>query len=217
MIENNKNQPEELITPKNILLKIWLSPKESFKFIDNYKYDKHVILLLILSGIVQAFDKAISKNMGDDFSIWGVIIFSILIGTTCGWIINYLYATTISLTGKWFNAKGDTRSILRVIAYALTPSIISLILLLVRISIYGNAVFQSPDNYFNGQFDEIIYYLFYFIELILVIWTMVLFAIGVSVAQKISIGKAILNIILPAFLIILSALTLFVISDLLLN
>lgn len=217
MIESNNNQPEELITPKNILSKIWLSPKESFKFIDNYKYDKHVILLLILSGIVRAFDKAISKNMGNDFSIWGIIIISILIGTTCGWIINYLYAATISLTGKWFNAKGDTRSILRVIAYALTPSIISLVLLLVRISIYGNAVFQSPDNYFNGQFDEIIYYLFYFIDLILVIWTMVLFVIGVSVAQRISIGKAILNLILPAFLIILSALTLFVISDLLLN
>lgn len=217
MIESNNNQPEELITPKNILSKIWLSPKESFKFIDNYKYDKHVILLLILSGIVRAFDKAISKNMGNDFSIWGVIIISILIGTTFGWIINYLYAATINLTGKLFNAKGSTQSILRVIAYAFVPSIISLFLLLLRILIYGNAVFQSHNKYFNGQFGEIIYYLFYFIDLILVIWTMVLFVIGVSVAQRISIGKAILNLILPAFLIILSALTLFVISDLLLN
>jgi hypothetical protein len=214
---NSNNQQEELVTPKNILSKILLSPKEAFIFIENYKYDKYVMLFLILSGIVRALDKAISKNMGDNLSVWGVIFFSILIGIAFGWILNYIYAASISWTGRWFNGKGNTQSILRIIAYSFLPSIISLFFLSLQILIYGNAIFQSDSQYLNEGFNAIINYIFAFIDLILIIWTIVLFVIGISVVQKISIGKAILNLILPAFLIVLSALIIFITIDLLIN
>lgn len=40
--------------------------------------DKHVTLLLFLAGIVQAFDKAISNNQRDNFSLLGLIAFCII-------------------------------------------------------------------------------------------------------------------------------------------
>jgi hypothetical protein len=218
MIKDNNYQQEAIVTPKNILTKIWISPKEAFTFINNYKYNKNVILLLTLSGIVKSFDKAISKNAGDNLSIWTIVIFGIISGIVFGWIINYIYAFSISWTGKWFNATGDTQSILRVIAYSSLPAIASLFFLFLRILIYGNAIFQSSFfDLYNGLFDTIIYWSFYFIDVVLIIWTVVLLVIGTSVVQKISTGKAILNLILPAFLIVFSALIIFIVFDLLFN
>lgn len=208
----------ELVTPNNLLKKIWFSPKEAFTFLVQYKYDKHVTLFLILSGIVNAFDKAISKSMGDSLPLWGVISFSILIGILFGWIVKFLYALSINWTGRWFNAKGDTKSILRILAYAFIPSIFSLFLLFIKIGIYGNTIFQSDyENLHSSLLDNIIYWTIYFLDLILVVWSVVLLVIGISVVQKISIGKAILNLILPAFLITLTAFVIFVVSDLLFN
>lgn len=218
MIEENNYQQQDIVTPKNILTKIWFSPKETFTFINNYKYNKNVILFVTFSGIVKSFDKAISKDVGDNLSIWTIVLFGILSGVVFGWIINYIYAFSISWTGRWFNGAGDTQSILRVIAYSSLPIIASLFFLFLRILIYGNAIFQS--NFFdlyNGLFDTIIYWGFYFIDLVLIIWTVVLLVIGTSVVQKISTGKAILNLILPALLLVFSALIIFVIFDLFLN
>ncbi|MEO7978547.1 YIP1 family protein [Flavobacterium sp.] len=215
---NNNFPVDEIITPENILTKIWFSPKEVFKFIANYKYDKHVTLILILSGIVKAFDKAISKNMGDHLPLWGVICCSLLIGITFGWFFNILYAAAISRTGKWFGGKSNTKSILNVLAYAILPSILSLFITILQISIYGNAVFQSNQfDLYSNVSDNVIYWTFYSIDLILLIWSVILLVIGISVIQRISIGKAILNIILPGFLLVLILLTIFIISDLFFN
>ncbi|MET0946747.1 MAG: YIP1 family protein [Flavobacterium sp.] len=216
MIENTNYQQETIVTPKNILTKIWVSPKETLTFINSYRYNKNVILFLTLSGIVKSFDKAISKNVGDNLSIWTIVFFAIISGIFFGWIINYVYAFSISWTGRWFNGAGDTQSILRMIAYSSLPIIVSLFFLCLRILIYGNAIFQS--NFFdlyNGLFDTFIYWTFYFIDLILILWTVALLVIGTSVVQKISTVKAILNLILPAFLLVFTALIIFIVFDLL--
>ncbi|WP_337964675.1 YIP1 family protein [uncultured Flavobacterium sp.] len=218
MIEDNNYQQEATVTPKNILTKIWFSPKETFGFINDYKYNKNIILFLTLSGIVRSFDKAISKNVGDNLSFWTIIFFGVISGILFGWLVNYIYAFLISWTGKWFNGVGDTQSILRVIAYSSLPIIASLFILFLRILIYGNAIFESSfSDLYNGLFDTILYWTFYFIDLILIIWTVVLIVIGTSVVQKISTGKAILNLILPALLFLFSALIIFFVFDLLLN
>lgn len=215
MIESDNYQQKEVVNPKNIISKIFFSPKEAFTFIVNYKYEKYVTLLLILSGIVKAFDKAISKNMGDHLPLWGVISCSILIGITFGWIVNFIYAAAISWTGKWLNGKGNTKSILNVLSYALLPSIFSLFLIILQILIYGNTIFQSSYEYlFFNLSDNLIHWTFYFFDLVLIIWSVILLVIGLSVVQKISIVKAILNLILPAFLIVLMAFSAFVIYDL---
>ena len=131
------------ISEENIFTKIWTSPREVFKFINTYKYDKYVSVLLILGGITRTFDRASMKNMGDNFSIWGIIAFCLIIGAIFGWITYYLYSVLINWTGKWINGKGNTESILRVLSYALIPSIISLLLLIPQIIIYGNEIFKS--------------------------------------------------------------------------
>lgn len=199
-------QPEEenlLLTDKDILTKIWSSPREVFKYLTENQYDKYLYVLLILAGISSAFERASTKNMGDSMPIAGILLICIVFGGLFGWIAYYLYAALLSWTGEWLNGKGNTNSILRVISYAMIPSIVSILLLIPQITIFGNEVFQSSFDIFSyGLLSIIIYFIIAILELTLGIWTIVILVIGISEVQKISIGKSIFNLILPALIIV---------------
>jgi hypothetical protein len=203
MIENFQDDLRpNFISKKKLFMKIWTSPREVFEFVNTYKYNKYSTLLLILAGITRTFDRASMKNMGDNFSLWGVIAFCIIIGAIFGWVTYYIYSALISWTGKWLDGKGNTDSILRVLSYALIPSIISLLLLIPQILVYGNEIFKSDgDISSGGLISNVIFYGSMYLDFTLGIWSLVLCVIGISEVQKLSIGKTILNLILPAIVI----------------
>ena len=215
MIENFKDDLKpNFISDKKLLAKIWTSPREVFQFLNTYKYDKHVNTLLILAGIARSFDRASSKNMGNNFSLWGIIAFCIIGGALFGWITYYLYAALISWTGKWLNGKGNTDSILRVLSFALLPSIVSLVFLIPQILVYGNEIFKSEGDISNGGIvSNIIVYSSIVLEFVLGIWTFVLCVIAISEAQQLSIGKSILNVLLPAIIFVAIILTIVLIVN----
>lgn len=86
----NNPRSSELLTDKEILSQIWFSPRKVFKFINDNQYDKHVKLLLVLAGISAAFERAASKDIGDTFSLLGVIGMSIIAGGA-SWLDKLLY------------------------------------------------------------------------------------------------------------------------------
>lgn len=191
------------ISEKDIFIKLLTSPREAFKFINDYKYEKHLYILLFLAGMVRTFDRASTKNMGDNYSIWTIIAICVIFGGLFGWITYYIYSALVSWTGCWMNGKGDTQSILRVFAYAFFPSIFILILLIPQIAIYGNELFKSNNDLYSlVSTQSYILYFILFIEFALGIWSFVLCVIGISEVQQLSIGKSILNLLLPAILFV---------------
>ncbi|HLA56093.1 MAG TPA: YIP1 family protein [Flavobacterium sp.] len=206
-----ENNPEN-ISPSNIFIKIWIAPRAVFRFIEFNGYERHLTLLLMLSGIVRTFNNASIKNMGDLFSLWGVIGFCIVLGALFGWLTYYIYAALVGWTGKWIGGIASTQSILRVLAYAMFPSIVALLLLIPQILVYGNDLFKSDGNILT---DNILVNLLFYFSLLaefgLSMWTIVLCVIGVSEVQRFSIGKAIANLLLPALLFVAVILILFLI------
>ena len=191
------------LTDKEIFTKIWTYPRQVFKFLDETYYDRFETILLVLAGISRTFDRASLKNMGDKMSLGGVIAFCIVAGGLLGWISYYIYAALLSWTGKWLNGQGNTKSILRMLAHAMLPTIVALIFLIPQIIIYGNEVFKSEGDIISaGLTSNIIVYGSMILEFILGVWTIILVVIGLSVVQKISIGKSILNLLLPILIIL---------------
>ena len=206
-------EQQENMSAKEIFTKIWTSPRKIFRYINETNYDKYVVILLILSGISRAFDQAAIKNFGNSMSIWAIIGICIIVGGVFGCLTYYIYSALISWTGKWLKGKGNTNSILRVISYAMIPSIIALIFLIPQIGVYGSEMFKSDgDTISAGLISNIFVYLSLFVEFILGIWTIVLCVIGISEVQKFSIGKSILNMLIPSLIIAIIA---FLLGDLL--
>lgn len=205
-LDNNLIPEEEnlKLTDRAIFTRIWTEPRLVFKYLNDNSYDKFIYALLFFGGISSAFGNASSKNMGDNFSLIGVIAICIIAGGIFGWISFYIYAAMLSWTGKWLDGKGDTDSLLRMIAFSKVPSTVALVLLVPQILLLGNGIFKSDFNVFgNGVLTTIIYFFTVFIEVALAIWTFVLFVIGLSEVQKLSIGKSILNLLLPVFVLII--------------
>ncbi len=204
MEDNLGNNNESLnLTDKDLFTKIWITPRQVFKYINDNHYDKYVTLLLILSGISRSFDRASLKNMGDKVSIWAILGLCIFVGGLLGWISYYIYAALVSWTGKWLKGQGDTSSILRIFSYAMIPSIIALLFLIPQIGIYGVEIFKEDGDISSaGWISNIFVYGSMFLEVVLGIWTLIFCVVGISEVQKLSIGKSILNLLLPVLVIL---------------
>lgn len=194
--------PSPYLNDRALFSKLWTSPREALSYIHQHKYQKYYTLLLALAGITQSFDRAVSRDLGDKISLLGIVATCIIAGGLLGWISYYIYAALISFTGQWLKGIADTRSIIRVMAYALLPHILTLALLGLQISIYGIDLFQAEgDLTSGGTLANIVFYTSVVAELILGFWSLVLLIIGISVVQKFSIGKAIVNLIFPIIVI----------------
>ena len=201
VIDDFEQQKE--LSDWEIFIKIWISPRKFFKYIIDRNYGKYVMTLLVLSGISRAFNLASTNNIGDELFIGGIIFICVTFGGFFGWVAYVIFAALVSRTGKWLKGEGNTNSILKVIAYAMIPSVIALIFLIPQIIIYGEEIFVSNGDITSaGLISNIVVYLSSFLEFILGIWTIVLCVIGISEVQKFSIGKSILNLLLPGLIIL---------------
>lgn len=203
-MENTFNETEkpQFFSDKEIFTKIWTKPREVLRFIHDNKYNKYVTILLVLAAISRAFDRAILKDMGDSFSLLEIVLASIFIGGLVGWLSFYIYSSLISWTGKWLKGKADTTAILRVLAYSMVPYILVLFIVIPQIGIYGHEIFRSDGEISSGGLaSNILYYGTMIVKIILVIFTMIFVVVGISEVQSFGIGKAILNFLLPSFVI----------------
>lgn len=181
-----------------IFSKIWTSPQKVFLFLSQSGANKYTYPLLILAGISRAFTYAHSKSMGDYWSLNEVLSYCIVLGGILGCVFFYLFAAGLNITGKWLGGNSDAKNLLKVVAYAMYPLAISPVLVLIEIVLFDIGAFQLSYEVYN--YDSSIRFLFLgmvIIKFILSIWSLVLLIIGISVVQKISIAKAILNLILP--------------------
>lgn len=207
ILDNNNNEKLKL-TDKDLFTQIWTSPRQVFRYINDNRYDKYVTILLILAGISRSFDRAMIKNIGDKMSLWAIIGTCIILGGLLGWIIYYVYAALVSWTGKWLDGKGNTSSILRILAYAMLPTAIGLIFFIPQLAINGIDLFKRDGDVTSTSWIfNVIIFGSIFLQGVLTIWTLVFCIVGIAEVQKFSLGKAILNILLPIIFLISIVLT----------
>lgn len=199
----NEFEKYDVLSDKDIFIKIWTQPRRIFKFINDTQYEKYFYILMFFTGVVRAFERASSKDMGDHSSLFSIVFGCVIIGGTLGWISYYIYAALISWSGKWLNGVGNTSSIFRMMAYAMIPSILGLFFLFLQIAVYGVDYFTDYAGYLEKNVvANIVFWISFIIGILLSLTTLVFMVIGLSEVQKFSIGKAVLNLILPILFIV---------------
>lgn len=181
---------------------IWTKPRSIFLFLHVHDYDRFLYVLLFFAGVSRTIDRAVVKSMGDQYPVSTIIIMSVFMGGLVGLLTFYLYAAMLSWTGKWVGGRVRAKALYRVLAYALLPSILFLTVQIPMILLFGRDYFQF-DFLFNdpSAFRFSIYIASIVIQVILGGWSIVLLVIGVSETQEVSIGKAILNVLLPMLIV----------------
>lgn len=198
-----------------IFEKLFTAPKRAFAFIHNHKYEKYLLLIIMFNGILNTLEKAVENKLGNNFSLWGLLFFCIIFGGIFGYLTFLCYSFFTDITGQWIKGKATTHEILRVLTYSMVPSLIVLLLFALKVIVFGHALF-STDFYLDDYnlISRIIYFGTTFLSVGISIWSFVLFVIGVAEVQQFTYGKALLNVLLPALVLVILGIVLFILVDL---
>ena len=193
------------MTDSEIFTQIWSQPRRVFRYINATQYESYLAALVAMLGISNAFDNAVSRNLGDEMPLVVVILLCVLLGGVTGWISTFIYAALIKWVGTWFEGKAEnTQAIFRMLGYGSLPIVASLPLLLAQLMVFGNGLFQADlGNYDGSLFHNVILFGSGIIEIGLAIWSFILILVGLSEIQGFSLGKAFLNILLPVLIIVI--------------
>lgn len=193
------------VNERNLLLKIWTVPQETLSFILAKCPDKHLTVLLILGGAVRALDRIIRQHAASKQVVTSGITLGVILGTLSGWLTYYCYAWGLSWTGSWLGGRATTDQLRTVLAWALVPSIASLALLLPQVAVLEDDSFRREYGaYFMDGSSVLI--LCWIGQLVLSTWSVVILLKGITLVQGFSLGKFILNMLLPGMLVVLAIL-----------
>lgn len=193
--------PSEELTDPQIFNLIWLQPRRVYRYIITHKYDKWVLILVILAGIASALENISATDFGSRVSLFAVAGISILIGFMFGWLSFMIYSALVSLTGKWIGGDADYTSILRVIAYAQIPTLFIIMISLTQLFTLGSTE-MTEELFFNLNKPMQVFAIGLFgSELLLSLWSFILSVVGISLLQNFSLLKAVFNLVLPILII----------------
>lgn len=206
LLDDQFQSEEPSITPlsdREIFTQIWSQPRKVVRYINSVQYEKYLTPLVAIIGISNAFDNAISRNMGDDLPLAAILGVCIIVGGLLGWISTYIYASLLRWTGSWLEGKAATQQIFRTIGYCSLPIIVGLALMIPQILVFGVGLFQSDLGDYSGSFfQNVILFGSGFLEVALAIWSFILLLVGLSEIQGFSLGKSFLNMLLPILIIV---------------
>lgn len=171
-------------------------------YINECRYDTYTLPLLSLAAVASSLELAAATTIGEHMTLPVLLVITVTAGGLAGLIIFYLYATVMSWTGELFMGLGSTNSIVRVFAYSMVPMVFALILIIAKILVFGRDLFgeeMSLVEYDRGL--AAFYVIASSAELTLAIWSIYLIVVGVSQAQRMSIGKSALNVLISGLII----------------
>lgn len=175
-------------------------PKETFKYIFNHRAKESVFLFFVLAGIAKAVSKFLDEELVNSPFDVGHLVIRIILGGALGWIFYYIIAWFLEVAGGLLKGKATVSQYKRVLAWSLIPVIISLFILIPQFFIFGAGSNSAIwENGFSMSSTGLIF--FNVLISILDLWALLILVIGVVFIQNFSIGRAILNIVLPAILI----------------
>lgn len=189
------------ITEDKLLVSIWRQPTATLRYILAQCPDKYVTVLLVLGGIARAVGRASQQNMGDRNSTAGILLMAVLMGGLTGWITYYVYAWGMRLAGEWLGGHASSEQLRTVLAWALIPTVVGLVLTIPQAVIFGDDLFRSTPTD-TSAFAENARLAFGLAEVVLAVWAVVILVCGLRLVQGFSVGRALANMVLPGLVVV---------------
>ena len=194
-------EPGPDITSKNAWQHIWLYPKQVFQSALSDFPGKNAYLFFALAGLsLDSLLNALSlifyeyKMLSLLFAILGSMLFA--------YILSEFYAWVLSKVGLAIGGKANYQEMRTVLTWAYLPTVFAAILSLGDLAVFAENLLIN-DVPIESPLISIVLPISDIIQLLLGFWTFVLLAIGIKTVQGFSYFKAIVNMILPIFVIAL--------------
>jgi hypothetical protein len=165
----------------NPWIDMWFRPRETVRYLLDYRVKRWIYVLVCLNGISHVLDRASNKSMGDDMSLSMILLFSLLIGPIAGIIGWIIFSGVIRLAGKILKLEADGREVRAAVAWSYVPIAWSLILWIPALLIFKDELFLSQTPVIDSSpLLMSLLLLFSLLDFILFIWHAVILSKSVG-------------------------------------
>lgn len=187
----------------NPWVSIWTQPRATIQQIVDTDPTSSVRLLAALAGFSQALDRASMRNLGDTTSLPAIFGFSAFFGAIGGVISLYLGSVLIWWTGKWLRGQASLENVCAAIAWSSVPQVWALLLWIPQIALFGQELFTSETPHLDAHPSLLLVLLgFSAIEMVIGVWSMVVFLKCLGQVQGFSAWRALGNFLLSAVIVL---------------
>lgn len=138
LLPNDSVQPvPSRAWPSKPWLTIWTKPRGTIRAILNSDPRRFVLLLAGLSGIYGSLNNLSSRQLGESTPWYILVLIAFIVGPIGGIIGLYLGGAVFSWVGSLLKGHGDAEQQRAAIAWSFIPSMVSLVLWLPLLALYG--------------------------------------------------------------------------------
>jgi hypothetical protein len=165
------------------------TPGATFRRIALARHKNYSVLLSSLLGCSLLFGAVWYRSLGASFANLAMLVVSgIVAGPPLGTAFALLCALVIRVAGKAIGAKGSFKNLFAAVAYASSPVTYALVLVFpIEIAIFGSYFFGNNPP--PAVINPAVYYVLVGLDGAAILWSLMLLAIGVSVALGVSRSK----------------------------
>ncbi len=184
-------------------ISMWLHPRRTICQIVDTDPDRAVLLLAAIAGIGKVLDKASTKSSGDLISFPSIFLLAVILGPLSGIISLYIGGALLRWTGRWIGGRADARDIRCAIAWSSVLAIWAMLLWIPELLLFGKEMFTSKTPNIDASIAlTTLLWIFIILEIVLGLWTFVVFLKCLGEVQGFSAWKALGNCFLMVLVFI---------------
>lgn len=181
----------------NPWLNIWTKPRATVRSAIYHNTIGLAVVLAMVSGISTAWDNAVTQHAGEkylmNFSLTGLLIGIIIIGSLLGLLSWVLVASTVTLVGRWLGGQGTVKELLIAIGISYVPIVLLLSFNIIDLLLLGETLFI--DTYITeGQYIWL--WLSAVVVFVIAIWNMFITLKAIGEAHRFSAWRALTTLII---------------------
>ena len=181
----------------NPWLNIWIKPRRTIKEIVSYNPNYRLFFLSAIYGFTSLLGFAQSFSFGY-FLKWPIIFLgAILLAPFWGYIIFSFVAWIVKVTGRWIGGIGSFLHIRTALAWSNVPLIINVFFWIILLIVFRQNLFvEFPGRKLFHGWEVTFFLCLALLQIVVVIWSLVIYLNALSQVQEFSILKAILNVLI---------------------
>ncbi|MHC0039080.1 Yip1 family protein [Pseudoneobacillus sp. C159] len=182
---------------------IWTKPRATMQKIYQSK-PGYVFLLFLTGALVQVLDRASLRNSGDSMSLSELMVISVIGSLIVATTYYYLIPKLLCWTGSKIGGRGTTERVRYSVAYSNIPMVYSLIIVwLPSLFLFGIENFTTFTPVVDSSSTStLLLMLFGLVDLVIGIWSAIIFLKCLGEAHQFSAWKALLTTFLSVLIVV---------------
>lgn len=191
---------QEEVEKLNPFFSIWLSTRETVRYVLDHKDLKYSLTLAAIAGIPTGISGASEWSKNFDISLWLLIMGIVVLGPIFG-LIGLGFGTVIyTWVGKWFGGSGTYKEMAQAMGIIIIPSIwLTPYWILSFIFVRNNLFIMNPLEITSGA----IFWLFFsgLLTITFSVWMIVIQSKAIGEVHQFSSWKGFATLIIPSIII----------------